>query len=279
MRSCGWDGRPIPATARVDAVFCSKSCRQAAHRARVGRTVIQPARSPRRLAYADPPYPGLSRRYYADHPDYAGEVDHRALLSRLQGYDGWALSTSAAALPGVLGLAEGLGIRGVRVAVWLRGSRPNPRAGVLNAWEPLVYRPATRTSAGSARDGSPLEDVLVTPRPRQRPTLPGSVIGMKPPAYAAWAFELMGAAPGDELDDLFPGSGIVGRTWSWWQGADPSRLPGERVAHGHVDAGEGRRLEEEGSSSTAATRDGWVEAELNSPEHHGTRILVRAARP
>jgi hypothetical protein len=39
----------------------------------------------------------LSRRYYADHPDYAGEVDHAAQVDQLTGYDGWALSTSAAA--------------------------------------------------------------------------------------------------------------------------------------------------------------------------------------
>jgi hypothetical protein len=35
-----------------------------------------------RLAYADPPYPGRAH-LYADHPDYAGEVDHRELISRL----------------------------------------------------------------------------------------------------------------------------------------------------------------------------------------------------
>jgi hypothetical protein len=26
-------------------------------------------------------------------------------------------------------------------------------------------------------------------------------------------FELLGALPGDELDDLFPGSGGIGRAW------------------------------------------------------------------
>lgn len=32
-----------------------------------------------RVAYADPPYPGQAARHYADHPDYAGEVDHQEL--------------------------------------------------------------------------------------------------------------------------------------------------------------------------------------------------------
>ena len=29
-----------------------------------------------RFAYADPPYPGLSARYYRNEPTFAGEVDH-----------------------------------------------------------------------------------------------------------------------------------------------------------------------------------------------------------
>ena len=57
-----------------------------------------------RFAYADPPYPGQSKRLYGDHPDYAGEVDHTALVDRLVSEypDGWALSTSVEALRGVL---------------------------------------------------------------------------------------------------------------------------------------------------------------------------------
>lgn len=72
---------------------------------------ITPHGSPLRLAYADPPYPG-NAWLYRGHRDYAGEVDHGELLARLVGYDGWALSTSAAALPAVLALCP----PGVRVA-------------------------------------------------------------------------------------------------------------------------------------------------------------------
>src|ERR1041384_41386 len=57
-----------------------------------------------------PPYPGKAF-YYRDHPDYAGEVDHADLIARLAAYDGWALSTSAAALPAVLALCPP-GVRG-----------------------------------------------------------------------------------------------------------------------------------------------------------------------
>jgi hypothetical protein len=45
-------------------------------------------------------------------------------------------------------------------------------------------------------------------------TLPGRVVGAKPAAVCAWIFALLGAAPGDTLDDLFPGSGAVGRAWA-----------------------------------------------------------------
>lgn len=47
------------------------------------------AARPLRIAYADPPYIGCAH-LYKDHPDYDGEVDHVALIDRLQSeYDGW----------------------------------------------------------------------------------------------------------------------------------------------------------------------------------------------
>ena len=42
----------------------------------------------------------------------------------------------------------------------------------------------------------------------------GDLIGRKPLAFCAWLFEAMGMLPGDELVDLFPGTGIVGRAWA-----------------------------------------------------------------
>ena len=39
------------------------------------------------------------------------------------------------------------------------------------------------------------------------------LIGRKPLAFCAWLFDLLGMLPGDELLDLFPGSGGVGRAW------------------------------------------------------------------
>jgi hypothetical protein len=83
-----------------------------------------------RLAYADPPYPGKAE-LYVDHPDYAGEVDHEELIARLQGYDGWALSTGSWALQDVLALCPS----GVRILIWTKHS-------IARSWEPVIVVPA-----------------------------------------------------------------------------------------------------------------------------------------
>ena len=138
MRKCAWCGGPLPARARRDALTCSQPCRQARHRVTVAMrdssaaaaddtsrgsarhlSRHEAALQARRLAYADPPYPGKAF-YYRGHPDYAGEVDHGELLSRLATYDGWALSTSTRALPQVLALAVAQDLP-VRVAAWKIG--------------------------------------------------------------------------------------------------------------------------------------------------------------
>jgi len=143
---CGWCKSPVRSS-RVDTRWCSKACRQAASRARVRRAELRATDRPLSLAYADPPYPGKAS-LYRDHPDYGGEVDHAELLARLARFDGWALSTSAAALPAILALAVGQDLQ-VRVAAWFRGARPHTTARLLNAWEPVVFagRPADRRAS------------------------------------------------------------------------------------------------------------------------------------
>jgi len=206
-------------------VTCSKRCRQARHR--FTRAAAGPAGTPgvagghpRRLAYADPPYPGMAARYYRDHPDYGGEVDHAALIRRLCRYDGWAVSTSAAALPAVLALCPPPVLEVVRVAAWHRGERPTRAWHPLSAWEPVLYVPArpldpTRHPAGDpsrGTGGTRRVDSLVHGIAPMT-TLPGRVIGTKPAVFCRWLFDLLAALPGDDLDDLFPGSGAVTRAW------------------------------------------------------------------
>ena len=197
-RLCAWCENPIPAKARRDAVCCSVRCRQARHRFlhAVGYAdSVAPGR-PLRLAYADPPYPG-NARLYRDHPNYGGEVDHAALLAQLSEYDGWALSTSAQALPVVLALCP----PGVRVAAWHRGERPTRSRWPLHAWEPVIYCGGRQLTGGARRADS----IVCGVGPLD--TLPGRVLGAKPAAVCRWIFILLGACPGDTLDDLFPAPG------------------------------------------------------------------------
>ena len=51
------------------------------------------------------------------------------------------------------------------------------------------------------------------------------MIGAKHAAVCRWIFTLLGAAPGDTLDDLFPGSGAVSRAWAVHTSQDPSSTP------------------------------------------------------
>jgi hypothetical protein len=214
-----------------------------------------------RFAYADPPYPGTSARYYRHHRDFAGEVDHRRLIDQVvtDFPDGWALSTSARALPSVLSLLQGVD---VSVAAWFRRRRPNPTARrPVSSWEPVVFaggRDASRVdrghaSCGDRRDASSCAaadaslvddgdasldagehasivathdvcrwDALIC-RSGPRTTDPDRVIGAKPAEFAYWMFDLLGARPGDELVDLFPGSGGITRAWRHYSSLDVGR--------------------------------------------------------
>jgi hypothetical protein len=49
---------------------------------------------------------------------------------------------------------------------------------------------------------------------------PDALVGMKPAAWCEWVFRMLGAQRGDELVDVFPGSGAVTRAWRLYAG-DP----------------------------------------------------------
>lgn len=225
---CAWCKGEIPAAKRRDAETCGKPCRQARHRFKslVGHPTAVELGRPRRLAYADPPYPGLSSRYYGEHPDYAGEVDHAALVERLLTFDAFALSTSAEALPRILRLLPD----DVRVAAWVRGGRPNHAASrPRSSWEPVIYGGMLRVPSRSpGRHDASRSPADATARPldslvyhaKARTTDPGRVIGAKPAPFARWIFELLAAQPYDDLADLFPGSGGISRAWEAYRSTD-----------------------------------------------------------
>lgn len=163
-----------------------------------------------RLAYADPPYPGQAVRHYAHDPKCA-EVDHAALVQQLAAYDGWALSTSSVALKQVLALCPD----DVRVMAWVKPFASfKPNVNPAYAWEPVIVSPARKRG----RDLLTVRDWVAA-----NITMKRGLAGAKPKAFCMWLFEVLGAEPGDEFHDLYPGTGGVSRAWTQWS-AKPLEL-------------------------------------------------------
>lgn len=196
---CAWCECWIPTTARSDSRFCTKRCRQWAFRLRQRFDVAVRAETPLRFGYADPPYPGKAR-IYKNEATYAGEVDHAALIASLRtSYDGWALSTSSSSLRALLPLCP----EGVRVGAWTKpGGVSRHTRGMHSLWEAVIIWPGRELQPG-VRD-------WINAQPARRG---GTLIGRKPLAFCAWLFRCLGMQPGDELTDLFPGTGIVSTAW------------------------------------------------------------------
>lgn len=176
--------------------------------------------SGRRFAYADPPYLGCAVRYYGHrHPDAAlfDRVEaHAELMHRMErDFDGWAISLHAPSLQALLAVAPA----GVRVAAWVKpfsGTRPGVR--MRSSWEPVIYRTSLRWI-----DGPQFVDHLVFDAPRSKAGV-DRFEGQKPEAFSAWIADLLGHRPGDEIADLFPGSGACGRAFAKLAMRDPEQF-------------------------------------------------------
>lgn len=152
-----------------------------------------------RLAYADPPYPGKAHLY----PENT-EVDHADLIGRLCEFDGWALSTWEPALPELLPLCP----EGTRILAWCRSNEPPFHTFPSRSWEPVLLWPARNGEPGTRSyhvAGAPTGFL-------QRDGL----TGQKPRSFCEWIIRCLGAEHGDTLDDVFPGTGIMGETWQAW---------------------------------------------------------------
>lgn len=265
---CAWCRQDLPTTVTSCSRrrFCGQKCRQAAFRLRrLSGVVPAGATRPGVFRYADPPYPGLSAKYYRHESSFAGEVDFPALIASLvlgrQNGDclGWALSTSARSLRDLLPLCPAE----ARVCAWVKPINPSPRTyGLHNTWEPVIVVPGRRRRPGK-------RDWL-----RAMPArMEGSLPGRKPIAFCAWLFELLGMMPGDTLEDLYPGSGIVSRAWTELSsrsattsssltpiGDTSSEASSDIVVHAGVDdepgASDSRRDPDDASFVAAASSDG-----------------------
>ena len=187
-----------------------------------------------RFCYADPPYIGFAGKY-KDRPDYAGEVDHKKLLDRLHDEfpDGWALSSHARGLWDLLPIIPK--DWNCRIAVWCKpfgaiGAFGTPQ----HCWEPVIFLGGRKRKRGEnfSRDFVIANSCYAMPghkgankKTTRRPHFPG----IKPDEFCYWIFELLNMQPGDELVDLFPGTGRVMRAWKIYQEAGISLFVGERL--------------------------------------------------
>lgn len=154
------------------------------------------------FAYADPPYIGCSH-LYPEHPDAArwdDPAEHVELMADLdEQYDGWALSCHAPSLEYLTPLTPA----GARIAVWVKPFAAYKRnVRVAYTWEPVIWK-----RIAERREGDPVgRDHLSCPITMQR-----GLTGAKPEAFCRWVLMLLGWQPGDVIDDLFPGTGVMGR--------------------------------------------------------------------
>lgn len=164
-----------------------------------------------RFAYADPPYLGQGKKLYGAHHENAADYDnpstHAILISRLcdEYSDGWAMSASSPSLNTLLPMCP----KGTRIAVWVKPFAIfKPGVGLAYAWEPVFVYGGRKI----ARDQKTVRDWLA-----ENITLKKGLTGAKPPRFCRWVFSMLNAQPGDTLDDIFPGTGIVSEEFAQWQ--------------------------------------------------------------
>jgi len=158
-----------------------------------------------RFAYADPPYIGCAAKLYGD-PTYDDERAHVALVERMDAeFDAWALSMHAPSLRYLLHKAP----QNVRVAAWVKPFASfKPGVDPAYTWEPVVYRTARKWSR---------EQPTVRDYHSANITLKQGLAGAKPASFCYWIFDLLGASPSDDFEDLFPGTGAVTKAWDVWR--------------------------------------------------------------
>lgn len=166
-----------------------------------------------RFAYADPPYIGQARKHYAHDPACA-EVDHLELVTRLcYDYpDGWALSLSSPSLAVILPLCP----PDVRVMAWVKPFAAfKANVGVAYTWEPVIVRGGRRRT----REQETVRDYVSVGI-----TLQKGLCGAKPEAFCYWLLQVLNIKPEDTLDDLFPGTGVLGSCLRHYQREAQMRL-------------------------------------------------------
>ena len=158
---------------------------------------------------------------------------------------------------------------GTRVCVWRRRVRVSASKRALSAWEPLLVvggREHATDVPQDLLDDLETDDVVLDEVLDYRgryDSFNGALVGMKPPEFSCFLFRQLGARPGDTLDDLYPGSGAVGRAWALYtsleraegprDGSDPSRLEPDEPSQHAAAIRPGRQADVARDVSRAAT--------------------------
>ena len=173
-----------------------------------------------KLCIADPPYLGRAVRYYGEggcgighgkgqadnHPEaYLWDLPetHRQLVKDLQqNYDGWAIAMSVHSLSTYLSEVTTDSRNGIRVCVWHKPSSVTSGNRITNNWEPVLIKvPSNRK--GWASGAERMSDVC------SANPLKDGFMGSKPLTWTHWVLDLLGYTEGDEVVDMFHGSGAV----------------------------------------------------------------------
>ncbi len=156
-----------------------------------------------KFAYADPPYLGCGQKYAALHPEaliWDDPETHRHLIERLgdEYPDGWALSLHEPSLRVLLPMCPD----DVRVMPWVKPFavfKPNVQRAYT--WEPVIVRGGREMTR---------QDATVRDHLAESITMRKGLTGAKPPAFCRWLLRWFHYQTGDTLDDLFPGTGVMG---------------------------------------------------------------------
>lgn len=169
-----------------------------------------------KFCYADPPYLGCCSKYNHYHPDglcWDDANTHWLLIERLvrEFPDGWALSAASSSLKTLLVACPD----DIRIGSWVKpfcafkkGVRP------CYAWEPVIYRGGRNPSNGHSHPPPVKGGQQTTPKDfiAESITLRKGLTGAKPEKVCEWILDLLNVQVGDEVADLFPGTGIMTRT-------------------------------------------------------------------
>jgi len=123
---------------------------------------------------------------------------HAQMVASIEAdYDGWAITMN----PGNLAQYLAWVTKPIRVAVWVKPDAMPHNSRPIRSWEPvLLHVPEGRRRANGRL---PIRDYLIAAKG-------GSAFaGEKPRAWTRWVLDMLGYEEGDEVTDLFHGSGAV----------------------------------------------------------------------